>query len=67
MFHLEAPGSLCVRDFGLCCKCSVLALRSAAQHRGVTPIQTQVFGLAAEAFQDLRRDPSLLGTCEPSD
>lgn len=57
MFHLDPLGSLCVRDLGLCCKCSVPALRSAAQHRGVTRIQTQVFGLAAKAFQDLRRDP----------
>lgn len=57
MFHLDPLGSLCVRDLGLCCKCSVPALRSAAQHRGVTRIQTQVFGLAAKAFRDLRRDP----------
>lgn len=59
MFNLDVLGSLCVRDSGLCCKCSVLPLRSAAQHRGVTPIQTQVFGLAAKAFQDLGRDPDV--------
>lgn len=59
MFHLDALGSLCVRDFALCCKCSVPAFRSAAQHRGVTPIQTQVLGLAAKAFQDLQRDPDV--------
>lgn len=53
---MDALGSLCVRDFGLGCKCSVPALRSVAQHRGVTRIQTQVFGLAAKAFQDLWRD-----------
>lgn len=59
MLDLEALGSLCVRDFGLCCKRSALPLRSAAQHRGVTPIHTQVFGLAAKAFQDLRQDPDV--------
>lgn len=67
MFNLDGLGSLCVRGFGLRCECSVLALRSAAQHRGVTRIQAQVYGLAAKALHDLQGDPSLLRTCEPSD